>query len=128
VRLGIHIFALLAVLIQCSPLRTCAFQSLLGGSSCHDEEGSFASDAKLAMTVDGCVPHPASGHDEQCLCERPRTSATLSGHQVVSAPELLSPVASASVIDHADVFTHAATAIAFESPPASAGRCLPLLI
>jgi hypothetical protein len=127
-RLGLHILALLAVLIQCSPLRTCAFQALLGGTSCHDEEGSVADDAKLAMTADGCVPHPAGGHDGQCLCERPRTPATLNAHQAVSAPELLSSVASASVIDQTHVFTHAAAAIAFESPPASVGRCLPLLI
>jgi hypothetical protein len=127
-RVGIHILALLAVLIQCSPLRTCAFQALLGGTSCHDEEGSVADDAKLAMAADGCVPHPASGHDEQCLCERPRTLATLSANPLVSAPELVSPLESALVIDHTDLFTHGANAIAFESPPASVGRCLPLLI
>jgi hypothetical protein len=130
VRLGIHILALLAVLIQCSPLRTCALQSLVGGTSCHDDEGTVAQQsAAVAMSADGCVPHPADGHDDHCTCERPRSSATMTAYGTLAAAAALLPIAGAdgfalpSSIE-SKFLPHHAT---FRPSPPSAGDCLPLL-
>jgi hypothetical protein len=133
-RLAVHILALLALLIQCSPVRTCAFQSLLTGASCHDgetEANAVAGDdeSEIAFAADGCVPHPLGSHDDEaCACEQPRMSAGRAPHQVVVEDFLpaaidphvlrLDPRASAGLVQGQLVLA---------SPP-SVGRLLPLLI
>ncbi|MGB7158413.1 MAG: hypothetical protein WBD40_10140 [Tepidisphaeraceae bacterium] len=134
-RLAVHILALLALLIQCSPVRACAFQSLLTGTSCHDGETAVAGDdeneseREIAFAADGCVPHPLGSHDDEaCACEQPRMSAGRAPQQVVVDDFLpaavdphvlrLDPRAAAGLVTGR---------LVFESPP-SVGRSLPLLI
>jgi hypothetical protein len=126
--MSIHILALLAVLIQCSPLRTCAFQDLLAGSSCHDDEQDVVADASRVLATDGCVPHPRDGHDEHCICERPKSTATPTTPAAFAAGAHLPTFGAESlVIASPGIPQFTLHHTAFESPPPSVGNRLPLL-
>jgi hypothetical protein len=130
VRLGLHILALLALLIQCLPLRTCAFQYMLSGSSCHDGEVTSEVEGHdgIDFAADGCAPHPVGSHDESCICEEPRMSANRMQHQVVSVDLLPAPVPGELLIDFRTIIGLAKTSLSVDSLPPSVGRSLPLLI
>ena len=60
---------MLAVLVQYTPLRYCAFERVVLGSNCHDR-GTHLGEPHADESTCG---FPADGHD--CLCERPKVDA-----------------------------------------------------
>ena len=66
---GLRLILLLAVLVQCAPMRVCALERVAVGSSCHEWtaeaalERAHADEQQCGAPTDG-------GHD--CICERPK--------------------------------------------------------
>lgn len=77
---AIHLFAALAVLIQCSPLRVCAVEKLALGANCHDRDAggtvhrhSCDGGAAVADAGGGAAGHvPGDDDGHACVCDRPK--------------------------------------------------------
>src|SRR5688572_14402461 len=66
---GLRLFLLLAVLVQYTPLRVCALESLATGSSCHDR-GTHAVLGEVRQ--DEHAPLSSNGGEHDCICEQPK--------------------------------------------------------
>ena len=121
-----HILGLLALLIQCSPFRTCVLEELALGSSCHSEVAVAEHDVPPTTAADGCPSHGAS-HDPSCVCERPKFSVERMAH-VTAIPAVAIPVVLLPFEQHAvsPCYPTYDTLAAANPPPLA--RCTPLVI
>ena len=76
----VYICAVIAVVIQCSPLRVCAMQKLALGSNCHDGEAlgvmRVCGDHADSSDSADCQSHAGpEHHDGECICEVPKAPA-----------------------------------------------------
>jgi hypothetical protein len=65
---------IVAVLVQCSPLRTCEWSTLLSGRSCHDlKVASVGADTGLRTAEVGSHDAgPVTGDENTCVCNTPK--------------------------------------------------------
>jgi hypothetical protein len=96
----VYIFAVIAVMIQGSPLRVCAMQKLALGTNCHDGEALGVTrvcgdHADCSDNVD-CDSHACPDHhDGACICEVPKAPAKATAG-CAPAPGHLMPLAQAA--------------------------------
>lgn len=73
-RLLASLLLIVAVLVQCSPLRTCEWSTLLSGRSCHDVKvASVGTDTGVRTAhVDCHGDGPVTGDENTCVCNTPK--------------------------------------------------------
>jgi hypothetical protein len=81
---GLRLILLLAVLIQYTPLRTCAFERVAVGSNCHDW-GTHADAAEPHEDEPNCGS-PAD-EPQGCVCEQPKVDGQHDPHALKSPLE-----------------------------------------
>jgi hypothetical protein len=72
VALGLRLILLLSVLIQYTPIRLCALERVVTGSSCHDRDASHSHSSTHADEW-ACGSRELPAHN--CACEKPKAGA-----------------------------------------------------
>lgn len=89
----IHLFCILAILIQSLPLRVCALEKLAFGSNCHEREVTAAAVRHVpdcdASHIDENTAASSSDHPSTCLCETPKSPVKVQQLNVALPPVLL---------------------------------------
>jgi hypothetical protein len=72
-----HLPLLLGLLLQASPLRSCAIEWAVVGMSCHDQ------DAQPGLQDSSGIATDCADHDGQCVCQIERHIASIAAAQLL---------------------------------------------
>jgi hypothetical protein len=89
-RLLAKFLLIVAVLIQCSPLRTCELSTLLSGHSCH-EANVVPVGTDNGIRVVEVAWHdagPVAGNENNCVCNMPKGTEGHNGGVALVGPDL----------------------------------------